>query len=587
MQDILFFFIWFVLWTGSVIGIGAGFLRLIKVQPLIDYQIFEWGITGFIIIVLICGILNFFCPIWWLTSIALMIGGLYALFKIFPLKILFYRSMVKYYLILVFIFGTILIWFHPVHDTGGYHLVAINWIISQPIPFGLANLYSRLGFNTTWFLANACLEQLVFLFHRPLFITNGIVLFLYCSLIIRIFKEGIQNIKNTPYVSLETIRLIISRISAGDLFLILSIFPAVDITRRFVSTASPDMVVFLFEIIIISLSLNIITKKYCKKNKNHALFFLGILGILTLTIKTSAIPILLIIGGLFLFEIHTRIKKKSLLMQEILAEREFYFWSGVTIILIAIFILRGIIIAGNPFFPMLLSNQMVFSWGVPNEITTRTLQEVLEPARLYGSGDRSLLLHMNWVGHWMLELVKHTISLFIIWFVAIVGLLISNHCKKKEMVSQNNSWIQIIVLITFLIIAHLFWFNSAPDPRFGFGFLFSLPLVLLVFPAINYQNRYPEWYTIYISYVFILLMVLSVVLTSALVLTEGICIPIMPEYSYTIEHSLNGGEIYVSNSWDQIWDMPLPNTPEERYTELMVNKGTDTRGHYMFWYIFP
>ncbi|MDD1728043.1 MAG: hypothetical protein LUQ50_03105, partial [Methanospirillum sp.] len=292
MEDLLIFFIWFILWTGSIIGIGAGVFKALKIQPLPDHRIFEYGITGFIIIILIVGILNFIIPIGWLLSIIIMVGGLIAFFRIYSVRTLFQVSILKYYIAITLIFGTILIWFHPVHDTGGYHLVAINWIVSQPIPFGLANLYSRLGFNTTWFLTNACLDQLVFLFHRPMFITNGVVLFLYFSSIIKIFEYGIQvNYKKT-FGYLIQIKRIISSFSAGDLFLVLSIFPAIDITRRFVSTASPDMPVFFFEIIIISICLNVVCRKYTNSFLTHALWLLSLIGVLIITIKTSAFPIL-------------------------------------------------------------------------------------------------------------------------------------------------------------------------------------------------------------------------------------------------------------------------------------------------------
>jgi len=575
MTDILIFFLWFILWTGALIGIGAGLFRLLKIKPLGDHQIFEYGLTGFISIILIAGIINFFSAIWWLISVIIMTGGVIAFFKLYPLKFLCKPHLWKYYATITLIFGTILIWFHPVHDTGGYHLVAINWIVSQFIPFGLANLYSRLGFNTTWFLTNACLDQLVFFFHRPLFITNGVLLFLYFSSIIAIFEKSIKTCQENSHGYLEKLRLIVSRMAVGDLFLILSIFPAIDITRRFVSTASPDMPVFFFEIIIISISLNIITNKYSKDNKTHALFLLLIIGLLTVTVKTSAIPILILICGLFIIELFNELKSGktgSELIQAIFIERKIYLYLCVIVTLIGIFVIRGVILSGNPVFPMPLPVQITFPWSVPSEISGKTLQDVVETARLYGSGDKSLLLHMNWLGHWVIELVKHTTSLIFVWLFAIFGLLVSYYYQKDKMFLKKSMIIQSFFIIICLVFSLLFWFNSAPDPRFGFGFLFSLPLVLLVFPVVSCQKPYPQWFNNYISYVFLAFLVLSVVLSGALILTEGISVPKMPDYSYTIEQSKNGEEIYVSNSWDQNWDMPLPNTPEERYTDLIVEK---------------
>jgi hypothetical protein len=35
------------------------------------------------------------------------------------------------------------------YDTGLYHLPMINWITNSSLPFGLANLHDRFGFNNS------------------------------------------------------------------------------------------------------------------------------------------------------------------------------------------------------------------------------------------------------------------------------------------------------------------------------------------------------------------------------------------------------------------------------------------------------
>jgi hypothetical protein len=586
MIDILIFFLWFSLWTGALIGIGAGIFRLLKINPIFEHKIFESGVIGFVALILIAGIINFFSAIWWVPSLIIMFGGLMGFLKIYPFKNLFHSNLLKYYITLILIFGSILIWFKSVHDTGGYHLVAINWIATQAIPFGIANLYSRLGFNTTWFLTNACIDQLVFLFHRPLFITNGILLFLYFSSIIRIIEKGFLESKKISDGYFEKVKEFINSLPIGDLFLILSIYPVIDVARGFISTTSPDMPVFLFEIMTISISLNIICHKYDRDIHVHALFLLGLMGILIITIKPSALPIFILICGIYILEIYKIRGSRFETLVHLLSSRKkvVYLWGGVIVTLVGIFLTRGFILSGNPFFPIPLPIQLTFPWSVPKIISTYALQGVINSALLYGSDDQSLLIGTNWFGHWIIEFLKHTKSLVFIWTAAIGGLFIScYHQRKHKIQSDTDSSINGYFILIWLICALIFWFYSAPDPRFGFGFLFSLPLFLLMFPVVHSKEPYPKWFTTYISQVFLIFLTLSVVLIVGVILTEGVNIPKMPDYSYTIEHSQNGDEIYFSHSWDQNWDMPLPNTPETWFRDVIVEKRAGDNRYLFFW----
>jgi hypothetical protein len=42
---------------------------------------------------------------------------------------------------------------------------------------------------------------------------------------------------------------------------------------------------------------------------------------------------------------------------------------------------------------------------------------------------------------------------------------------------------------------------------------------------------------------------------------HNLSVPLMPERQYDIMKTPQSDEIYVSKSWDIIWNMPIPSTP--------------------------
>lgn len=584
MLDILIFFIMYFLWIIAVIGIGKSTYKIFKFKNTTNYPSFEYGIIGIIIIVIIVGLINFFAAFSIKFSFLILLWGVFGFLLFSSIKNNSIKSIKKEIILGSVIFCFILAWFHPIHDTGGYHLSAIKWIISQKIPYGLANLYSRLGFNTTWFLGEACTEQLVFFFHRPLFIMNGVLLFLYGSTVLSIFTHSNQLDKKTGL--LKKISDHFLHRTAGEIFIILSIFPVILISGYFISTASPDFPIFILIMMVFALSFQLSEEKPTGISKYHQILFLTLLVIFLVTLKASSITVVIFLIGLVLIYFcynKTYLKENCQEVRSYVFSKITLFYLVLITLLIFIFILRGIILSGNPLFPIYIPFHLDLPWNVPKEITIETMNEVIAPARLYTSQDLSLLSNMNWIFPWLIVFVQKNITLFIIWMTTVVS-LITYYLEGRPFhanITDKNS-IQKKFTFFCLLLALLFWFISAPDPRFGYGYLYALPLFLIVYPIIGKNGQNPKWFAILMSKILCIYMIMIALLMIAMFFIWGINIPFMPDISYSIEKSENNELIYYSHSWDHVWDMLLPNTPEDVYSKIIVERQPDKNEYRMF-----
>lgn len=584
MIDLLAFYIWYFLWIFAVIGIGVSAYKLLDFENITNYPSFEYGIIGITIITIIVGFVNFFLGFSIIFSLILLLWGLIGYVNFCLMKGVS-SNFVKPNIILgsvIFIF--ILAWFHPVHDTGGYHLSAIKWIISQHIPFGLANLYSRLGFNTTWFLGGACIEQLIFIFNRPLFILNGVLLFLYSNIIFSIFKQSCISQRNTGLR--ENIQNMFRILTARDIYFILSIFPVILISGYFISTASPDFPVFILILMIFGLSFQLAEEDSKGIKKYHQLLFLTFLCFYLFSLKTSSIPIFFFLIGLIFINLCSdkySFNENYHKLRPFVLTRITFFYSLIITLLITIFIIRGIYLSGNPLFPVYLQFFIDLPWNVPKDLTIETMNEVIIPARLYTSNDMSLLENMKWVLPWSITFAKKNITLLVIW-VTTLGSLLTYYLEERQNFFQKltGNTIQKPFTLFCLIIALLFWFFSAPDPRFGYGFLYALPLFLIVYPIIGKKEPNKKWFVILIIRICYVYIIMIGLLLISMLIIWGINIPFMPETSYSVEYSGNGEIIYFSHSWDHIWNMPLPNTPENIYSKIIIEKLPENNKYRMF-----
>jgi len=277
--------LWYILWVFSLIGFGSLIDLLYSVKENRKTKITIYGITGFIILYFWGTIINFFIPINTSVSAIFLIIGI-ILFFINKSKII--QSLNKYdlliLLLLMFFFSLFPCTICRSGDTGLYHLQSVKWIRESPLPFGLTNLHSRLGYNSSWFTIAAFLFTPGSLIGEHYFIINSIMMFFYGSAISLTIKNLFSAQKKI----------------FSDYFLILSMLPWFFTSKFYISSLSNNLPVTLFIMFIIYLT---IYQYECTELEE--IKFIAFLSVsfssFALTIKLSSLPLLIATFFIFLF----------------------------------------------------------------------------------------------------------------------------------------------------------------------------------------------------------------------------------------------------------------------------------------------
>lgn len=351
---------------------------------------------------------------------------------------------------------------HANYDTDLYHLQTIKWIEKYPAIPGLANLHGRIGFNPNIFTLFA-LTSFEGIFNQEIFSINfsifSILLFYYIRLLYLLYlKDGITNI----------------------FFFFLFVFLII-IRLKNLSSPSPDFLSSVIPLFIFSrmIDLSIRDEKYNFKNY----ISLMILSVYILTVKLSALPILLI--SVFIL-INYKVNFKSI------------YWLFLTFLVILLpWIVRNIILTGWLIYPMSYVDLFDFDWKVPLESVVKAKIEVTGWARI--RGDNHLIAAKMSFGDWFpiwwqsqIFLHRIFIVLSLIFPVIITALKITRVIKLSVLTYS-------VIITSFAGV--VFWLLLAPTWRFGESYL----LIASMTPFLIFKKDLPK--SNYLTNIFILVLV--------------------------------------------------------------------------------
>jgi hypothetical protein len=328
-------------------------------------------------------------------------------------------------------------------DTLGYHAQAIRWVESYPAVPGLGNLHHRLAFNSSWLLLNG-LFSFVYVFGQSLRAMAGLLFMLtgwyFASSFVEFFKT------RAPVDFL-----------CGALLLI-----SVYFTKSELSSPGTDLPAVLFAWVVLALFLQGLVR-----DGNQRWMFLGlafIFSVFAVTIKLSVVALgLLAIFVLFL------------------AGRQRYFSLYLLVgaaIAAAPWLARNVVLSGYLLFPFPSIDIFDFDWKIPIGQVFGARDGVLAFARIPHLPVSTVmeLSTAEWIPVWFerATLVRKMLFLGAIFFSPALVLL-------GGLLSRKLDW-QILGVYVSLYFGLLYWFFSAPDFRFGFGFVFAVLLVsMLIF----------------------------------------------------------------------------------------------------------
>ena len=407
-------------------------------------------ITGLAAITIIAGIFSLMIPMgrWWVQ-----------LLFIAPCLILFLRTNSPHFLFVVkkefqnihpltaiFLFACSLLilvmstWtvIHP--DTLGYHAQTIQWIEKYKAVPGLVHLHFRFGLQGLWFV-DCALFNFSFTGKGGItFLNSTVLLWFFIFIINRInfnfFKEG-KKIYGLFWMAL----LVISMWSYTQV-------------RLTATSASADFIATIFIWTILYLLLE--KSDVAKKSDTNKWFLVAFLSVVAVTIKLSAVPILLITGAAIIIFLKRR-------------EIKVFFYS---ILILAIglfpFIVRNIITSGYLAFPSTAIDVVNVDWKYSQELTAEEKKYITAYAKNPGimtKDDIDIAVKSSlpeWIPVWWQH--RSTADKTIITLL-VISFLIALLSIRKIIRSGFTTAFILIALLAGII----FWFVNAPDPRFGFG----------------------------------------------------------------------------------------------------------------------
>ncbi len=308
------------------------------------------------------------------------------------------------------------------YDTGLYHLPAVRWLSEYPVVFGLANLHQRLGTNSSLFPAAALLELPGLRGLSPQ-LAAVLVLFFFSTAVARAIRACLRGAP-TP----------------SRLLLALGAWPAVlAAADDSVPSLSTDLPVTLLTILSAALLLRSGSAEG-RFEKRAALA----LAALAVSVKLSA-------AGWFL---------GCLLVARMLPPASL-------LLLAAPWLVRGVALSGCLFFPSGLGRIGSLPWAIPSERAATAAAAVGSWARA-GRVPAEIVSGAAWLSRWAATTAVRP-SVVPLLLLGAVGVIL------YFLRTPGQAFLPAVRrTVLAAVVAAVFWFVTAPDPRFGYGALFVL-----------------------------------------------------------------------------------------------------------------
>ncbi|MCW7472067.1 LIC_10190 family membrane protein [Leptospira levettii] len=339
------------------------------------------------------------------------------------------------------------------YDTGLYHKHIVSIIKTEGVILGSANLHDRIGFNNSNFYLVALIE-ILFPSIPSQYILNPAVYFF--SLFYLLYK-GI----NPRRAKLKY------RILALGLFISIGLYPL------FIVSISPDTMAYCLSTILIF--------RFIERDSFQKLELEVAIYAFLVTIKFSSI-------FLILFFIPAFVNKSKFIQSRHILR---YILLFISILLPWIF--TNYLISGFLVYPVLDFPLLSPDWKLDKELAQSHIQLIKNWALTQGVQSTQFSGISEYIEKWWqtysLNNYHHSyfiINLYRITFIfsLILGLKVA---IGKYKISKRE-----LANVLILILVNLFWFFTAPDPRFSYATLLLLPMLIISLSLTNIKNYFPS-----------------------------------------------------------------------------------------------
>lgn len=423
-----------------------GLRRVLKVGAEDGTDPFLTVFTGLVVVTVLAMVAHLFIPLGALFAVGLTLGALVIAFsqrrRLFPISLPSFPPLILGLLVVLLLIVLETATHVPANlDTGLYHAQTIRWFETYRIVPGLGNLQLRYAFNSSWLVLNAALS-LAFLGLHSFHLVNGAI-FLFATFY---FAVGLRDLTHnrTPVSSVMKM-----------LFLPLSLY----LLSSEMSSAGNDMPVTLIVWAALTLWIENLGSRENSETRKMVIFLLAVFAV---TVKLSSLP-LIFLAMFIVFEYAAKKDWRSSLILVAAGGLILLSWS-----------IRSVFLSGYPVFPQLQLDVFSVDWKMPADQVRLAIDGVVGLARIGNSWRPSMdMSGWQWVPRWFNRL---TLNRQLIVALTLVSPLLAILGRYRYPSVFSRKYLAAFVTG---FIGSIFWFLSAPDIRFGYGFLISTCALVL------------------------------------------------------------------------------------------------------------
>ncbi|MFC1681086.1 hypothetical protein ACFL1S_04730 [Pseudomonadota bacterium] len=239
---------------------------------------------------------------------------------------------------------------------------------------------------------------------------------------------------------------------------------------------------------------------------------------------------------------------------------------------------RGWVLSGAPLYPSTVG-YIAFDWAVPVERIVDEANWVYSWARHPDKHWRDVLGSWDWFEPWTASVKKRRteivfpLATFLVF--SIVSIFIVVFCRREEAARPRLQWLIVLPLIAGLV----FWFFTAPDPRFANAVILLLPVsVILGFLCLIRSRVNTTAFAVIFCIVFLAgnYHFLENIHRHPWKITQFSkngwhAVKKVPLTTKVTDSGLN---VFTPKAGDQCWDAPLPCTPNFEH-DLRLRRPSD------------
>ncbi len=396
------------------------------------------------------------------------------------------------------------------YDTGLYHLQTFMWNSQFPITLGVGNLHGRLAFNSTLFLI-APLDDRAGIG----WISNLVVL---VFVLMSCYSRLTLMMRNSVEFWFLTLAIITLALWAQEL--------------SWVGVLNGDgfaaiLVVYWFSVVI-----------SCSVRREADVGLLLLTAAFAVTVKLSAAPLLM------LAILMVWLRRKA-------ADFRLFAAMGVAVVLLGLWMTRGLLLSGCAVYPLPQSCIGKFPWAVSRAQAAYELLGIKSWARTPHRVDYANVMgNWTWVGAWTARSLQDWSARLLV-FGGVAGFLsLLLGARVSRLVASAAAAVSICLA---------YWFFSAPDVRFGSGYLAAAGILGLSIACAAYFGRFHS--SDFARRLTIEAIVVSMLIGAAALTKFGNSWQVKDTPAFVMMTAPGGKPVWIPQVVDQCWDHQLPCTP--------------------------